>query len=214
MRVPSPWHLPCCLPGDFLLQCGWGSSHKELKDSTQIHGLTWVHVLQPAIAVRFCPLLFELEKTQTDTPGWPTDLPYRMIFAIATRDSILIFDTQVINLMNRWPAVFHFAHLPYASAFNSLAASLACNQAWTRLLPQHSLAYHIMSFLSMLYGKAESVFVPVLAANGHQDTRTNRSASVMIAERHSAGCARGPPPGSHHRSGMVARRPHTSHLII
>jgi chromatin assembly factor 1 subunit B len=42
------------------------------------------------VAVRCCPILFELR------PGQPSvhDIPYRMIFAIATESSILLYDTQ------------------------------------------------------------------------------------------------------------------------
>ncbi|EFX65893.1 hypothetical protein DAPPUDRAFT_11866, partial [Daphnia pulex] len=43
-----------------------------------------------SVAVRCCPILFELR------PGQPSlyDIPYRMIFAVATEDSILLYDTQ------------------------------------------------------------------------------------------------------------------------
>ena len=51
--------------------------------------------MQPAIAIRFCPVLFELEALPVGTASLPIDLPYRMVFAIATRDSIIIYDTQV-----------------------------------------------------------------------------------------------------------------------
>jgi chromatin assembly factor 1 subunit B len=43
-----------------------------------------------SVAVRCCPILFELQ------PGQPScyDIPYRMIFAVATEKSILLYDTQ------------------------------------------------------------------------------------------------------------------------
>lgn len=43
-----------------------------------------------SVVVRFCPVLFELR------PGKPSmyDIPYRMIFAVATQDAILLYDTQ------------------------------------------------------------------------------------------------------------------------
>ena len=53
-------------------------------------------VLQPVIAVRFCPVLFQPEQPSAGTTALPINLPYRMVFAIATRDSILVYDTQVI----------------------------------------------------------------------------------------------------------------------
>lgn len=43
-----------------------------------------------SIVVRFCPVLFELRA------GKPSmyEIPYRMIFAVATQDAILLYDTQ------------------------------------------------------------------------------------------------------------------------
>ena len=74
------------------------------------------------VAVRFCPQLFRLQSTaqvpgaavskqQTGEPGpstadeqegttqqQPFQLPYRMLFAIATLDSIIVYDTQVCGM--------------------------------------------------------------------------------------------------------------------
>lgn len=44
---------------------------------------------KPAIAVKFCPQLFKLKGSHA-----AIDLPYRMIFAVATQDSIVLYDTQ------------------------------------------------------------------------------------------------------------------------
>jgi chromatin assembly factor 1 subunit B len=46
---------------------------------------------QFTIAVRFCPLLFELKESKAK-PVF--SLPYRMIFAIATKCSVYLYDTQ------------------------------------------------------------------------------------------------------------------------
>jgi chromatin assembly factor 1 subunit B len=54
---------------------------------------------EPAIAARFCPSAFRLH---ADRPGGASsaaaaphfNLPYRLVFAIATQDSILVYDTQ------------------------------------------------------------------------------------------------------------------------
>ncbi|KAG5677943.1 hypothetical protein PVAND_007657 [Polypedilum vanderplanki] len=46
---------------------------------------------QFTIAVRFCPLLFELRESKAE-PIIP--LPYRMIFAVATKCSVYLYDTQ------------------------------------------------------------------------------------------------------------------------
>ena len=48
---------------------------------------------QYTVAVRFCPMLFELRKNKNDQkPIIP--LPYRMIFAVATKCSVYLYDTQ------------------------------------------------------------------------------------------------------------------------
>lgn len=48
---------------------------------------------QYTVAVRFCPLIFELhEHTETNPPV--INLPYRMIFAVATKCSVYLYDTQ------------------------------------------------------------------------------------------------------------------------
>ncbi|KYN10274.1 PREDICTED: chromatin assembly factor 1 subunit B isoform X2 [Trachymyrmex cornetzi] len=43
------------------------------------------------IAVRCCPVYFELRQ---DSPDTLVSLPYRMVFAVATQSSILLYDTQ------------------------------------------------------------------------------------------------------------------------
>jgi chromatin assembly factor 1 subunit B len=54
----------------------------------------------PVVAVRFCPTLFELKPSESaavSSPNAVFDLPYRMIFAVATIDSVLIMDTQHLS---------------------------------------------------------------------------------------------------------------------
>ena len=46
------------------------------------------------IAVRCCPTYFKLRE---DGPTSIISLPYRMVFAVATQHSILIYDTQQIS---------------------------------------------------------------------------------------------------------------------
>lgn len=43
------------------------------------------------IAIRCCPVYFELRE---DGPAALVPLPYRMVFAVATQSSILLYDTQ------------------------------------------------------------------------------------------------------------------------
>ncbi|KAI4498884.1 hypothetical protein M0802_006059 [Mischocyttarus mexicanus] len=49
---------------------------------------------ESTIAIRCCPVYFEIKK---DGPTPMIELPYRMIFAVATQHSILIYDTQQIS---------------------------------------------------------------------------------------------------------------------
>ncbi|XP_076297642.1 chromatin assembly factor 1, p105 subunit [Lasioglossum baleicum] len=49
---------------------------------------------ESTIAVRCCPVYFELRK---DGPVPLITLPYRMVFAVATQHSVLIYDTQQIS---------------------------------------------------------------------------------------------------------------------
>lgn len=45
------------------------------------------------MAVRFCPLLFELGKG-LEGEGSPFELPYKMVLAVATSDSVMLYDTS------------------------------------------------------------------------------------------------------------------------
>lgn len=52
-----------------------------------------------SVAVRFCPILFELRQDDADAAEEKFSkslfkLPYRMVFAVATLDSVLLYDTQ------------------------------------------------------------------------------------------------------------------------
>lgn len=49
---------------------------------------------QPVVAVRFCPVLFKLRQPHA-SDNLAFQLPYRMVFALATLDSIVVYDTQV-----------------------------------------------------------------------------------------------------------------------
>lgn len=53
---------------------------------------------KPAIGVRFSPIKYELIKSD-DGISDVFNLPYRMIFAIATQDTILIYDTQRLKCL-------------------------------------------------------------------------------------------------------------------
>lgn len=48
---------------------------------------------QYSIAVRCCPLLFELRDHDDETPP-VIELPYRMVFAVATKSCVYLYDTQ------------------------------------------------------------------------------------------------------------------------
>lgn len=52
--------------------------------------------MQPIIAAAFCPCLFKLpEGREGDAMAGMVQLPYNMVFALATLDSLLIYSTQV-----------------------------------------------------------------------------------------------------------------------
>lgn len=55
---------------------------------------------QVTLAVRFSPVLYRLRDEAPRTPSC-FDLPYRMIFAVATASSVLVYDTQVKQTMAR-----------------------------------------------------------------------------------------------------------------
>ncbi|XP_012586983.1 PREDICTED: chromatin assembly factor 1 subunit B [Condylura cristata] len=47
------------------------------------------------LAVRCCPVYFELRPVvESDRPQELVDLPYRLVFAVASEDSVLLYDTQ------------------------------------------------------------------------------------------------------------------------
>ncbi|KAK9907533.1 hypothetical protein WJX75_005474 [Coccomyxa subellipsoidea] len=48
---------------------------------------------KPVMAVRFCPLLFELGEG-LEGEGSPFELPYKMVLAVATSDSVMLYDTS------------------------------------------------------------------------------------------------------------------------
>ncbi|KAL6780657.1 hypothetical protein ACKKBF_B12285 [Auxenochlorella protothecoides x Auxenochlorella symbiontica] len=50
---------------------------------------------KPVVAVRFCPVLFKKPEPsgREDVGGQAIDLPYRMVFAVATLDSVVVYDT-------------------------------------------------------------------------------------------------------------------------
>ncbi|KAG9155082.1 hypothetical protein Leryth_011065 [Lithospermum erythrorhizon] len=50
---------------------------------------------KPVIAVRFCPLAFKLRESKPSTTLFK--LPYRFIFAVATLDSLYIYDTESVQ---------------------------------------------------------------------------------------------------------------------
>ena len=46
------------------------------------------------MAVAFCPVLFELHKLPSSSPAaLQFQLPYRMVFAVATSDSVVLYET-------------------------------------------------------------------------------------------------------------------------
>ena len=50
-----------------------------------------------AICLRFCPIIFRKEPKQNDSEKELLDLPYSMVFAIGTSDSVFIYSTDSIQ---------------------------------------------------------------------------------------------------------------------
>ena len=52
--------------------------------------------VQPSVAVRFCPRLFARMQPVEECrfPG-QAELPYKMVFAVATFDSVILYSTEV-----------------------------------------------------------------------------------------------------------------------
>lgn len=51
---------------------------------------------KPVVAVRFCPVVFSLRGSTSDTPAF-FKLPHRLIFAVATLNSLYIYDSQSVQ---------------------------------------------------------------------------------------------------------------------
>eukprot|EP00118_Oscarella_pearsei_P005225 m.23720 g.23720 ORF g.23720 m.23720 type:complete len:442 (+) comp28522_c0_seq1:1247-2572(+) len=61
---------------------------------------------KPTVAVRFCPVFYQLRESGSST----FDLPYRIVFAVATAESIVLYDSQQtmpVALVSR----IHYAHI-------------------------------------------------------------------------------------------------------
>ena len=53
--------------------------------------------LKPPVAVRFCPVLYRPSSSTAAPPEGPQQSPsqYRMVLAVATMDSVLLYETEV-----------------------------------------------------------------------------------------------------------------------
>lgn len=70
----------------------WGFSRKDMsKPSFILPTLD-----KPAVCARFCPIIFAKDNSMSSQGPELIDLPYKMIFAIGTLDSIFIYDTQSV----------------------------------------------------------------------------------------------------------------------
>lgn len=49
---------------------------------------------KPIVSVRFCPVIFEKEKEDNEIPKPFEILPYKLVYAIATTDSVVLYDTS------------------------------------------------------------------------------------------------------------------------
>lgn len=51
---------------------------------------------QFTVCIKFCPVLFHLRKYTEDSNGPLLPLPYRMVFAVATKSCVFLYDTQQV----------------------------------------------------------------------------------------------------------------------
>lgn len=64
----------------------WGYMRKDLSNPLFI-----LPTLSPAICIRFCPIIFEKDE---NVGVELIDLPYKLVFAVGTKDSVIIYNTQ------------------------------------------------------------------------------------------------------------------------
>ncbi|KAK6150727.1 hypothetical protein DH2020_015659 [Rehmannia glutinosa] len=69
-------------------------SRKDLSRQESLPALMLPGASKPVVAVRFCPITFNLRGTNTSSFF---KLPYRYIFAVATLNSLYIYDTESIQ---------------------------------------------------------------------------------------------------------------------
>ncbi|KAL2621233.1 hypothetical protein R1flu_001438 [Riccia fluitans] len=92
MEKPTPDAAPCSLT--YLI------SRKELLKSSPQITLELPAGCKPVMGVRFCPLFFAIRSKEESERGMdvseivPFELPYKLIFAVATLSSVFIYDTQ------------------------------------------------------------------------------------------------------------------------
>lgn len=66
-----------------------------LKNSVNRPAFMLPGIRSHANCIRFCPLLLKLQEKSDDTPAL-INLPYRVAFAVATIDEVLVYHTQSI----------------------------------------------------------------------------------------------------------------------
>jgi hypothetical protein len=92
----------CCYPGihrPFLEAAPSNISYIMSRDDLSRPAIHLPGPSKPVVAVRFCPLIFSLHPTvpqeiQSNPVNPSFSLPYRLVFAVATLDSLFIYDTQ------------------------------------------------------------------------------------------------------------------------
>lgn len=105
LQCPSFVRRHSWSPDGSILLLVAGTSKKENEIENVVWGFTRKDLTKPAFmlptldksstVVRFCPILFNKEKRDSESPEL-LDLPYKMVFAVGTLDSLFIYDTQDI----------------------------------------------------------------------------------------------------------------------
>ncbi|CAK9257791.1 unnamed protein product [Sphagnum jensenii] len=190
--VPSGIHKP------FLEAAPCNMSYLISRDDLSRPAIQLPGPSKPVVAVRFCPLVFTLHSTVPEEQQYNTSfsLPYRLVFAVATLDSLLIYDTQhsspivVVAGLHyaaitdiAWSADAQYVAVSsqdgYCSLFSFTDAELGVQMPCSEMPP------HIASYLpEVLLAKAKTTAAEIIGKAEHVPaTSPPKDSSVAVCPR-------------------------------
>jgi chromatin assembly factor 1 subunit B len=89
---------------------------------------------KPSLCVRFCPKLFKLDSNNKNSLF---DVPYKMVFAIATTDAVLIYSTQSLVpllIVSNISGNLHYASLTDMSWNGTKLLGISCSDGYCSFL--------------------------------------------------------------------------------